>query len=158
MEVKYIQGIKAGIAGGIVLALSQVLQFVTGLVADWTDLWVLVTAAGCLVFLLWITVSAGTGALSVRMAAPYMMKLTDAVLISAVGGGVAGIVNAAMQVLIAIMTPIFSLNTSDLVGGFATGVTQGGLTLCCAPIGIILCIVLAIIGGVIYGIAVLKLQ
>jgi hypothetical protein len=79
-------------------------------------------------------------------------------MVGAVSGGVAGLIGAAITVIMAFITPLISGTTytgSELPEGLGTGIGLSaisgfGSACCCAPIYIIVAIILGAIGSVIY--------
>lgn len=158
MEAKYNEAIKAGIIGGVLLAVCAVLRLILSVIG----MPVLSTVCGCLIWLLVIIIAAGTGALAVKYAEKLLAKLTDAIVVSAVAGAVAGLIYAVVQVVIGFVEPLLNIGaysdvTSGLAGGVAGSAFLGMLTCLCAPVYLIIVIILAVIGGALYGALKLKL-
>ncbi len=159
MEAKYNAAIKAGVIGGVLLAICAIISLIIGLFPALSCL------AGLCLFILVIVIALGTGALAVMYATGTITKLVDAIVVSAVAGAVAGVIYAVVQVVIAFIQPFLNIGeysyTSDIgsiLAGNAIGSAAGGMFTCiCAPVTVVIVIILAIIGGAIYGLLKLKL-
>ena len=162
MEAKYNAAIKAGVIGGVLLAICALINMVVGILG----LIFIGAAIGCLVWLLVIVISAGTGAMAVNFAKASVTKLVDALIVSAVAGAIAGIIYAVVQIVIAFIQPFLNISSytysSDLgstLGGNAISSGAGGVATCmCSPVTVIIVIILAVIGGAIWAVAKLKLK
>ena len=168
MEAKYNAAIKAGVIGGVLLAGYVVLQLLLNIVNGFTSLPgmnLLILACGCLWWAVLIVIGAGTGAMAVNFAAKAITKLVDGIIVSAVAGAIAGLIYAVVNVVVAFITPFLSvgsyINTSDLGGQLAGGAigsaAAGTVTCLCAPVWVVIIIILAMIGGAIWGALKLKL-
>ena len=137
MEEKYMNGIKAGVAGGIVLAIAAVIAHFLPLI-------------GCLIspltFIVWLAI----GAVAIYLGPKAVTKLMDAAIIGAVAGVVAQVIVLVVNFLLVLL-------------GLATGVTIEGImigivaTLIGGVIGIVIAAVLAAIVAIVYTYVVLKI-
>lgn len=156
MEIKNSLAIKAGIIGGVGLAILMVINSGFEVIGSWTTS--LIGIIGCCIWLVEIVVLLGTGALAVKYTAGYIKDMNDALMAGALSGGVAGLIGAVVTVILAFITPLISGTTysgADLPEGLGTGLGLSALSgfgsaCCCAPIYIIVAIVLGAIGAVIY--------
>jgi len=165
MEPKYVEAIKAGIIGGVILAALQVVNTALTLLnvvnvdkfstdpnaAINGGLGLGIAAIGCCLCLLYILVLGGTGALAVRMTRMMLRDLNDAIITSALAGAVAGIIwgviAAILSMLQSLVKPDYSGALSGVGGSLFAGVCG---IICCLPIGLVIGIILAIVGGAIY--------
>ena len=178
MEAKYIQAIKAGVIGGVILAVCMLVRLfidiintnnASSYVSGIYNPGIMTGLAGlglvsCCVFLVEIVVILGTGALAVMMAKSLIVKMDEAFVVGAVAGAVAGLFGTVIQVLGAIVTPWLTHATyMDYYYSYGSGIlsTLGGVgisILCCGPVLIIVGAILAGIGGAIYAAVVLKIK
>jgi hypothetical protein len=164
MESKYVEAIKAGIIGGVILAalelisnLASLLNFIkvedipTGATPELTGAVMTAAAFGCCICLLYIVVLAGTGALAVRMNKGLLRDLNDAVANSAFAGAVAGLIWGVIGVILGILSPLikpeYTSATSKLGGSLFSGICG---VICCLPAALVIGAVIAIVGGAIY--------
>lgn len=165
MEEKFIAAIKGGVIGGILLAAYVVVQLVINVI-NWNmaipGIGIASTICGCLSWPMLLVIGIGTGALAVWFGAKALTKLVDGIVASAVAGAIAGIIYAVTKVVIAFITPFLGFNMSDiaadLAGNALGSAFLGSLTCLCAPVYVIAIIILAVIGGAIYGALKLKLS
>ena len=168
MEAKYLQAIKAGVIGGVILAVCMLVTLFIDIINSNTYVGLNgLGLVGCCIFLLEIIVLLGTGALAVQMAKSLVVKMDEAAVVGAIAGALAGLIGTIMQVVLAVVRP-WLVNTSsysDLYNysQFDNGVisTLGGVgisIICCGPVLIIAGAILAAIGGAIYAVAVLKVK
>jgi hypothetical protein len=168
MQSRYIAALTAGIVGGVLLAGYLAVSFILELIA-W-NAWVpgigaASGACGCLTLPAILVISLATGAMAV-MRAKDLTKLTDAAIVSALSGALAGLIYGVVNVIIAFLRPVIefgtSVDSSDIVGSIAVGSLFGGAggvgTCLCAPIWLIIIAVVAAIGGAIYASVKLKLK
>ncbi len=156
MELKYSLAIKAGIIGGVILAILIIIRSGFDVIGSWTSS--LISIIGCCIWLVEIVVLLATGALAVRYTMNVLKDINDALIVGALSGGVAGLIGAAAVSIMAFITPLISGTTysgTELPEGLGTGLglsVLGGIgtLICCAPIYIVLSIVLGAIGAVIY--------
>jgi len=156
MELKYSLAIKAGVIGGVALAILILIRTGFDVVGSWTT--AVLGLVGCCIWLVEIVVLLATGALAVRYAAGILKELNDSLVVGGLAGGVAGLIGAVVMVIMAFITPFISGTTysgTDLPSEFSSGAFQSlaggfGAACCCAPIYIIMAIILGAIGGVIY--------
>lgn len=156
MELKYSQAVKAGVIGGVVLALLIILRSGFDIIGSWTTS--LLGIVGCCVWLVEIVVIMATGALAVRFALGLLKDMNDSLIVGAAAGGVAGLIGAGITVIMAFITPLISGTTysgSDIGSGLGSGLglsLVGGIgsACCCAPFYIIVSIILGAVGGLIY--------
>jgi len=162
MEAKYNAAIKAGVIGGVLLAVYAVIMFVINLITwnAWVPgLGILQTGCGCLFWPVIIVIGAGTGALAVKFAASLLTKLTDAIIVSAASGAIAGLIYAVIAIVTNIITPLLTSYYTDLgLGGLGGSAFAGICGILCLPVYIIIVAILAAIGGAIYGALQLKLK
>ena len=177
MEAKYVQAIKAGIIGGVILAVCMLVNMFIGIINSNSYSGVPDISAGlmglgllsCCIFLVEIVILAGTGALAVQMAKSLVVKLDEAAVVGAIAGAIAGLIGTVIQVISAVVTPWLS-NVSSYsnyypygnygLGSSTFSMVTGlvGAVICCGPVLIIVGAILAAIGGAIYAVAVLKVK
>lgn len=175
MEAKYIQAIKAGIIGGVILAVCMLATLFIDIINSNAYVYSGLTGLGllsCCIFIVEIIVLVGTGALAVQMAKSLVVKLDEAAVVGAAAGAVAGLIGTVIQVISAVVRPWLS-NVSSYANyynyypyntygiGSSTLSMFGGLVgavCCCGPMLIIVGAILAAIGGAIYAVAVLKVK
>ncbi|WP_424357894.1 hypothetical protein [Methanocella sp. MCL-LM] len=135
MEEKYMNGIKAGVAGGIVLAIVAIIGHFLPLI-------------GCLIspltFIVWLAI----GAVAIYIGPKAVTKLMDAAIIGAVAGVVAEIILLVVNLILGIISSLGS------VEGFAITLVA---TLIGGVIGIVIAAVLAAVVAVVYTYVVLKI-
>lgn len=168
MEAKYMQAIKAGVIGGVILAVGMLINLFISIITSNLSAFTGLGLVSCCIFLLEIVVLIGTGALAVKMAGPLVTKLGDAIAIGAVSGAVAGLIGTVVQVVDAVVRPSLTSVPSyiDYYGtdyGVGTSVlsslgAMGATICCCGPALIIIGAVLAAIGAAIYAVAVVKIK
>jgi hypothetical protein len=164
MEPKYVEAIKAGIIGGVILAVLQLISELLSLlnvvkVEDYTYsatptiTGAMATAAifGCGICILYIVVLAGTGAMAVRMSKGLLRDLNDAVVNSAFAGAVAGLIWGITGIILGILSPMikpeYTSAASKLGGSLISGICG---VICCLPASLVIGAVIALIGGAIY--------
>jgi hypothetical protein len=135
MEEKYMNGIKAGVAGGIVLGIVAIIGHFLPLI-------------GCLIspltFIVWIAL----GAVAIYIGPKAVTKLMDAAIIGAVAGVVAEVILLIVNLLLGVISSM-----SDLTGlAVVLGVTVVG-----GVIGIVIAAIFAAIVAVVYTYVVLKI-
>jgi hypothetical protein len=168
MDAKYNAAIKAGVIGGILLAGYVVLQLLVNVVNTFTSLPginILIIICGCLWWVVLVVLAAGTGAMAVNFASKVVTKLTDGLIVAAIAGVIAGIIYAVVAVVIGFITPLLKvgpyLSTSDLgvmLEQIAAVAAVAGVAVCiCAPLWLVIIVILAVIGGAIWGALKLKL-
>jgi hypothetical protein len=161
MEAKYIQAIKAGIIGGVVIGFCIILTLIVSVITSSTAFTAL-GALNCCIFILIVILLVGVGALGVRMASAHVMTLNDALIVSAVAGAVAGIISAVVYVIDSILSPLLTYNqVYDIYGYSPAGMSALGAfgsICCCGPAILVISVVLAVIGGAIYAALKLKLS
>jgi len=176
MEAKYVQAIKAGAIGGVIIAACVLINFLVEVIQS---RFLALTGIGlvvCCVWILMVIVLVGTGALAVFFAKTTLVKLEEAVIVGAVAGIIAGIIATIMQVIVAIVRPwlvnSYAYNYSSIYNqysqygmGNGLGSNLGQSTLgvlgslcCCGPAFIVIGAVLAAIGAAIYASFKLKLS
>lgn len=156
MELKYSQAVKAGITGGVILAILILIRSSLDIIGSWTTS--LLGLIGCCIWLGEIIVLLATGALAVRFATGLLKDMNDSLMVGAVSGGVAGLIGAAITVIMAFITPLISGTSytgTELPEGLGTGLGLSilggfGTACCCAPIYIVVSVVMGAIGAVIY--------
>ncbi|CAJ35834.1 hypothetical protein [Methanocella arvoryzae] len=155
MEEKYNNAIKAGIIGGVTLALYYLLQFILGYIPVVNFL---VAVLACLLWPVILLVSVGIGAYGVKLASQHVKTLVDGIILGAVAGAVAGLISAVAQIIFNILSALLSSSTSDIVGS-AIGVVFSGVCGSVAAVAIIVvAAILGAIGGALYTFLVLKIQ
>jgi hypothetical protein len=168
MDAKYNAAIKAGVIGGILLSGYVVLQFLLNVVNTLVTvpgMNMFILACGCLWWAALIILGAGTGAMAVNFASRVVTKLTDGLIVAAIAGAIAGLIYVVMAVVIGFITPLLNivpyLSTSDLgvmLGGSVGIAAAAGIAVCiCAPLWVVIIVILAVIGGAIWGALKLKL-
>jgi len=137
MEEKYMNSIKAGVIGGIIMAVITVIgQFVC-----------------CFGALTWIAALA-TGVLAIYFGPKLILKIVDAVVVSAAAGGVAGLINGIVVLLLALIGAGSSAANGSALGAGA-GIVAGILGL---VVSVIIGVILAAIAGTAYAFLALKVQ
>jgi len=168
MEAKYNEAIKAGVIGGVILAVLELINQFSGLIdlnsmssdaAVGVGLCVL--GLCCCLFILYIIVLLGIGVLAVRMARPVIMDTRDAIVVSALAGAVGGLIWGVVGIILRFLMPLISPSysgeyneLSNRVGGSLVSGICG--VVCCLPTALVLGIVMAVIGGAIYAVLVPK--
>jgi hypothetical protein len=169
MEAKYMQAIKAGIIGGVILAVCMLVTLFLDIIRSNTYVGLNgLGLVGCCIFIFEIILLVGTGALAVQMARSLVVKLDEAAVIGAIAGALAGLIGTIMQVIVAVVRPWLtnvsaysSFSPSDYgIGASTFSMLTGvvGAAICCGPMLIIAGAILAAIGGAIYAVAVLKVK
>ncbi|MCD1296243.1 hypothetical protein CUJ83_14670 [Methanocella sp. CWC-04] len=165
METKYREGIKAGIIGGSILGSGIILRFLADVADSWYDFPTGIGSFKCCVFIFMIIAAVITGAIAVYMVSRSLASLNDAIKVSAVAGTLAGLIAAFVRILTSVLSPWVSGTTYyDAVESqfiYSLGYSIEGASwniVCCGPIILAGCVLLAILGGAIYAIAVLKLK
>ncbi len=162
MEAKYIQAIKAGIIGGVVIGFCIILTLIIGVIANSSTALSALGALNCCISILIVILLVGVGALGVRMASAHVTTLKDALIVSAVAGAVAGIISAVVYVIDSILSPLLAYNqVYDIYGYSPIGMSAlGGFgsICCCGPAILVISVILAVIGGAIYAAVKLKLS
>ncbi|MDI6896624.1 hypothetical protein [Methanocella conradii] len=166
MEARYVQAIKAGVIGGVVIGLLTIMNLLIAVTVSWTDISIL-SLVNCCIFIIIAVLMVCVGALGVRMAAPMIATLNDALLVAAVAGAVAGIIAAIIYFLTQVVSPWISNSYyySSYWGshyGYSPAI-QSALgafiaICCCGPALLLIAIMLSVIGGAIYAVAVLKVS
>lgn len=164
MEPKYMEAIKAGIIGGVLLAGLELVSMLITLLnvirvkdiptnanAVKAGIGLGIVALGCTLCLLYIIILTGTGAIAVRMTKALLRDLSDAIVTAAAAGAVAGLIWGATSIVFRILSDIISPNHGTIASKLGSGATSGICgVICCLPAQIVLGIVLTIIGGALY--------
>ena len=163
MEPKYVEVIKAGIIGGIILAALELISNIVSLLkvvrvedlpteANPTLTGAVITVAlfGCCICILYIVVLAGTGALAVRMSKGLLRDMNDAVISSALAGAVAGLIWGVVSVVLRFLVSIVNSENTTIATKFGEGIASGTCGVCCLPVEIIIGAIIALIGGALY--------
>ena len=176
MEAKYLQAIKAGVIGGIVIAACVLINFLVEVIQSMSLALAGIGLIVCCVWILMVIVLVGTGALAVFFARALVVKLEEAVIVGVVAGIIAGIIATIMQVIVAVVRPwlvnsnIYNYSSvynqySQYGIGNGLGSNLGQSTVgvlaslcCCGPAFIVIGAVLAAIGAAIYASLKLKLS
>lgn len=164
MEAKFVEGLKAGIIGGIVLALGIVIRYFTDIAYSWVDMPVLLATLGCCIWLILIAVMLLAGVLAVYMAARFLASTGDAIKVSAFAGLVAGAIGMLARMSMSILSPWVSKDTilySDypIAGKLSESLIGTMANLCsCGPTILIVCVAFAAVGGALYAAIALKLH
>ncbi len=170
MEVKYLQAIKAGIIGGVILAacmlVNLAIQIINSNISTFTGLGLV----SCCVFLVEIIVLLGTGVLAARMAGSFITKMEESLIVGGIAGAIAGLIGTIIQVIGAIVKPWLT-NTSYLdysnyyPSNYGVGSSIGSMfsglfisVCCCGPALVVMGAIIAAIGAVIYAVLVLKIK
>ena len=164
MEPKYVEAIKAGIIGGIILAALELISNIVSLLRiikaedlpteanpALTGAVVAAILFGCCICILYIVVLAGTGAMAVSMSKGLLRDLNDAVVNSAFAGAVAGLIWGVASVVLGFLSSIINPDNATVASKFGGGIAKGicGI-ICCLPAEIVIGAVIALIGGAIY--------
>ena len=94
MELKYIQAIKAGVIGGVILAVCMLVRLFIDIISTNSYSYVPGVSSGlmgmgllsCCIFIVEIIVLVGTGALAVQMARSLVVKMDEAAMVGAAIG------------------------------------------------------------------------
>ncbi|HMK46688.1 MAG TPA: hypothetical protein VK436_08685 [Methanocella sp.] len=137
MEEKYMNSIKAGAVGGIIMAVITVIaHFIC-----------------CFGFVTWI-VALATGVLAIYFGPTLITKIMDAVVVSSAAGGVAGLINGIVALLLALTSAGSSAANGSALGA-GVGIVAGIFGL---VISVVLGVILAAIAGTVYAFVALKVQ
>jgi hypothetical protein len=167
MEAKYVEAIKAGIIGGVIIGFLVIVNLLIAVVASWSVALGGIGLLNCCIFIFIVVAMAGVGALGVRMASAAIRKLTDALVVSAVSGLVAGLIGAVVYIISQIVSPWLTKSSYAYSSLYDTyGLSTAGLSAlgalgsicCCGPVILIVAVILAMIGGAIYAALVLKVS
>jgi len=165
MEAKYVEAIKAGIIGGVVIGFCIILTLIVSVIATSSTAFTALGALNCCIFILIVILLVGVGALGVRMASAHVTTLKDALIVSAVAGAVAGVISAIVYVVDSIVSPLLvHTEVYNIYGSY--GYTPASLSAlgaigsvcCCGPAVLVISVILAVIGGAIYAALILKLS
>ena len=177
MDAKYIQALKAGIIGGILVAACIMVNLIIDIISSRMNSVGTLGMATCCVWIIMVIIMAGTGALAVYYARTLIAKLEDAIILGGLAGAIMGIIATVMQIVVAVLRPwlvtsyvseYYSSLFPDLYqysqyGGLGSNLGQsvsgviGGIC-CCGPAFIVIGVVLAAIGAAIYASMKLKLS
>lgn len=124
MEAKYVKALQAGFSGGLVIFCLVALLTIT-------NMQLLI----CLSWMAIILLLAGIGALSVKMS--LVTSLNDALVVSAVAGITAAVLNSVGLIVLNVFTSIIDWS----IAGLVTSV------ICWTPVAFILGIIFPVIGG-----------
>jgi hypothetical protein len=156
MELKYSQAIKAGIIGGVGLSIVLIAVAAMNIIGSWTT--DVLGLCGCCAWIFYLLIMLGTGALAVRFAAPMLKETNDVLIVAGFAGGVAGLVAGVVNAIVQFIMPFLDANyidtndigtslgvagVSSIAGGFAS-------ICCCLPAWVIVTVIVAAIGGIIY--------
>ncbi len=163
MQAKYNAAIKAGVIGGLVLAAYAVLQVVIGILPGVN---VLTTVCGCLLIPFVIAIAVVTGALAVKYGAGAITRWADALVAAAVAGAIAGVIYGVVIVVVAFVSPLLNISSytdttdigAELASNLGVSAIAGTATCLCAVVWLVAIIILAVIGGAIWGALKLKLS
>jgi hypothetical protein len=149
MDTKYGEAVKAGVIGGVLLAILFVAVIVIGLMV--TDVtWF--TLGELLVWVLLGAVMLLTGVLAVAGSAQRLGNVDEAAMSASLAGGVAGFIGAAVFA-IALAIIQFFLEYNFLADLTTLSLVCGGIACCMLPFIVIAAVILAAIGGWIYWLA-----
>jgi hypothetical protein len=161
MEAKYGEAVKAGVIGGVLLAILFVAVIVIGIMV--TDVtWF--TLGELLVWVLLGAVMLLTGVLAVAGSGPRIANVDEAALGASLAGGIAGVIGAIVfAIAMAIIQFFLQYNFLADLGKFEVlaarttlSMVCGGIACCLLPFIVLAAIILAAIGGWIYWLAVGK--
>jgi|AGTN01.3.fsa_nt_gi hypothetical protein len=164
MEPKYVEAIKAGIIGGVILAIVQLISDLMSLLnvikVDYSSYEYgatptlsgelgLAALFGCCICALYIVVLVATGAMAVRMNRGLLRDLNDAVINAALAGAVAGLIWGAVSVILGVLRQLINPDSAAgrLGGSLISGICG---VLCCLPAEIVIGAIIALIGGALY--------
>lgn len=137
MDEKIMNGIKAGVAGGIVLGLLAVIVSFVPLI-------------GCLTWPINIIVWIGVGVAAIYLGPKAITKLMDAGIAGAVAGAVAGVILLIANILVLLLQMLMGGSIESLVVGL-------GITFVTSIISIIIAAVFGAIVAILYTYVVLKI-
>ena len=155
MDIKYSQGIKAGIIGGVLIAVLMIIGMVINVLGSWTS--AIISLCTCLNPLIEVVLLMVAGVLAVRFTTGLLKDMNDALVTSAVAGGVAGLIAGVVALVVNLISPFLlgttfgfeDIGTSLGIAGLSS-VSRGVCTCLCAPVWIVLGAVFGAIGGAIY--------
>lgn len=164
MEAKYNAAIKAGVIGSILLAGYAVLQLLLNIVSGLVSIPLGMTC-WCLWLPVLIILGAVTGAMAVNFASKVVTKLVDGIIVAAVAGAIAGVISVIIAVVIAFLAPLLNIDIYKIAPNFGLAIPValsmsafwGSIACLCAPVYVIIIIIMAVIGGAIWGALKLKL-
>lgn len=129
--------IKAGIAGGIVLVVLQLISNFIPLI-------------GCILSLVSMVVMLGVGVLALYFGPKYIKSLVDALMASGLAGVVAGLIDGIVILILAVAGGVLYTNSAI---GTGASIMAGLISLVFVTV---MTTVLAVLGGLIYAFLVLK--
>lgn len=155
MDLKYSQGIKAGIIGGVLIAILMIIGMLLNVLGSWTTS--IISLCTCLNPVFEVILLLIAGVLAVRFSTGLLKDMNDALVTSAVAGGVAGLIAGVVAMIVNVISP-FLLGTTYGYEDIGTSIGIAGLsslgsgvcTCLCAPVWIVLGAVFGAIGGAIY--------
>jgi hypothetical protein len=161
MEAKYGEAVKAGITGGILAAILFVAVILIGIFVT-NVTWF--TLGEFLVWVLLAGVMLLTGVLAVGRAREHLENVDDAALAATLAGGIAGFIGALVfAIAVAVMQFFLEYDFLADLGRFEVLTVRstlslicGGISCCLLPVIMLAAIVLAVIGGWIYWLALKK--
>lgn len=184
MEDKFRKAIMAGIICGIILVIFTIAyivveQFIFGSQlqdvgmkysdpnynppADLSDILngaiVGASISFVVLFTLGVLTFLGAGILAARMASQYIKTPTDALIIGVVSGATAEIIHRPFAMVLSFMADIIkptSFYTADGSTVLQALLSMGSQAICCFPVVLILGILIAVIGSLIYSLVKLK--
>lgn len=155
MDIKYSQGIKAGIIGGVLIAILLIIGMLLNVLGSWTSS--IISLCTCLNPIIEVIILLITGALAVHFAKGLLKDMNDALVTSAVAGGVAGLIGGGVAMIVNLVSPFLlgttygyeDIGTSLGLAG-ATSLGSGLCTCLCIPVWLLLGVFFGAIGGAIY--------
>ncbi|MCD1295888.1 hypothetical protein CUJ83_12870 [Methanocella sp. CWC-04] len=135
MDEKYISAIKAGVIGGVILSVIQLISN-------------FIPCIGCLIVPITMM---GVGVLALYLGANFVTKLIDAVVISGISGAIAGVIDGiVIMLLITLGGSLYSSSISGAGASFFAGIIS-------MLFAIVMATIFAVIAGVIYAFLVMKI-
>jgi hypothetical protein len=161
MDTKYGEAVKAGVIGGVLLAILFVAVIVIGLMVT-NVTWF--TLGELLVWVLLGAVMLLTGVLAVAGSAQRLGNVDEAAMSASLAGGIAGFIGAfVFAIALAVIQFFLEYNFLADLGRFEVlaarttlSLVCGGIGCCLLPFIVIAAVILAAIGGWIYWLAVGK--
>lgn len=158
MEAKYGEAVKAGVIGGVLLAILFVAVIVIGLMVTNVTWFTLGE------FLVWVLLGAVmlfTGVLAVTMSGQRIANVDEAAIGASLAGGIAGFIGALVfAIALAVIQFFLQYNFLADLGRFEVlaarttlSLVCGGIACCLLPFIMIAAIALAALGGWIYWLA-----
>ena len=170
MQQKYVMGILAGTAGGVAITVILIIQEIVNMLFAWLPyeeipdiLKVVPVLFSLLSYGLFGIILLLTGGLSIWMARELLQDYSEALLVSGISGVVASLIWIVINIILTLiltLTLYNSISGQGMTAGqtilIAMGAIIGVDLCCCGPVFLAFGTVLALIGGGICGLIVVK--